>query len=227
MFWLATTEVRSGSSILGDCSVWYRPVPTFAYRESLVKSAKNSCILFSAEVSVSLCLFSSEFFQPIMRPVVSGFFTSVSFDTYKLNTSLRACYFLKMNSALWWGELNASSHFLWNTSLCLGDGFSKGCGQTKYDLFGAVYLFFFLSVSATWTLDHRTGRFPCLILGFFSDTNDCRFGRRRVERRTWKDKAARPEPTPREGVPLWERSHSTGSISATMVDFYFTALKVE
>lgn len=167
MFWLATTEVRSGSSILGDCSVWYRPVPTFAYRESLVKSAKNSCILFPAEVSVSLCLFSSEFFQPIMRPVVSGFFTSVSFDTYKLNTSLRACYFLKMNSALWWGELNASSHFLWNTSLCLGDGFSKGCGQTKYDLFGAVYLFFFLSVSATWTLDHRTGRFPCLILGFF------------------------------------------------------------
>lgn len=167
MFWLATTEVRSGSSILGDCSVWYRPVPTFAYRESLVKSAKNSCILFPAEVSVSLCLFSSEFFQPIMRPVVSGFFTSVSFDTYKLNTSLRACYFLKMNSALWWGELNASSHFLWNTSLCLGDGFSKGCGQTKYDLFGAVYLFFFLSVSATWTLDHRTGRFPCLILGVF------------------------------------------------------------
>lgn len=32
-------------------------------------------------------------------------------DSLKLNTLQRASYFLKMNSTLWWGKLNTSSHF--------------------------------------------------------------------------------------------------------------------
>ena len=64
--------------------------------------------------------------------------SSVSSDALELNTPHRACYFLKMNSTLWWGELNASSHFPWSTSLCLGDGSNWGCGQSQYGRSGAL-----------------------------------------------------------------------------------------
>lgn len=36
---------------------------------------------------------------------------SVPSDSLQLNTLQRASYFLKMNSSVWWGKLNTSSHF--------------------------------------------------------------------------------------------------------------------